>query len=290
MGVTALMLVCMDHVLQTCRARCLTSRRAFLYASVATALVAICDTKVAYAGDTGDALDVDNMTLTFQDAFDTLSISAWGPGTRWIAHTPWNGDFGGARFADPSGEFPFAVQDGMLRITAARDSEGVWRSGLIASVDSDGNGFAQQYGYFEMRARLPDGPGVWPAFWLIGKDRSKATAEIDVIEYYGDKPGAYSSTVHVWHRDGRHDSDYSRIKAFATANPADMHRYGVKIDSDFIRMYFDGSLVWKTKVLPEHRQPMYILIDLGIVDGITKVAAADPSFMFVDYVRAYQFR
>ncbi|WP_246704232.1 glycoside hydrolase family 16 protein [Rhizobium sp. P38BS-XIX] len=266
------------------------NRRAFLRATIAIAMLAFTDIKVSHAGDTGDALDLSNMTLTFEDPFDDLSVSAWGPGTRWIAHTPWNGDFGGARFSDPKDDFPFAVEDGMLRITAARDSEGAWRSGLIASVDSKGNGFSQQYGYFEMRARLPDGPGVWPAFWLIGKDRSKATAEIDVIEYYGDKPGAYSSTVHVWHRDGRHDSDYARIKVFDTANPSDMHSYGVKIDSDFIRMYFDGKLVWKTKVLPEHRQPMYMLVDLGIVDGVTKMAATDPSFLFVDYVRAYQFK
>ncbi|MBB6486255.1 glycoside hydrolase family 16 protein [Rhizobium lusitanum] len=279
----------MDRLSPVDRVLGMANRRAFLRASVATALIAICDTRVTYAGDTGDALDVSSMKVTFEDPFDTLSVSAWGPGTRWISHTPWNGDFGGARFSDPDGEFPFAVQDGMLRITAARDSKGLWRSGLIASVDHDGNGFAQQYGYFEMRARLPDGPGVWPAFWLIGKDRSKATAEIDVIEYYGDKPGAYSSTVHVWHKDGRHDSAYSRINAFANATPSDLHTYGVKIDSDFMRMYFDGNLVWKTKTLPEHRQPMYLLVDLGIVDGITKMAAADPSFMFVDYVRAYQF-
>jgi hypothetical protein len=125
---------------------------------------------------------------------------------------------------------------------------------------------------------------------LIGKDRSKSTAEIDVVEYYGDKPGAYSSTVHVWHKDGRHDSDYSRIKVFEAASPTEMHSYGVKIDPDFIRMYFDGTLVWKTTVLPEHRQPMYILLDLGISDGVTKMAAADPSFMFVDHVRVYQFK
>lgn len=287
---TAFMLPSMDHFSPLhCRKR-MNNRRAFLRASAAVALVAICDIRIARAGDTGDALDLNSMTLTFEDPFDELSISAWGPGTRWISHTPWNGDFGGARFSNPSGDFPFAIQDGMLRITAARDEVGMWRSGLIASVDPKGNGFSQQFGYFEMQARLPDGPGVWPAFWLIGKDRSKATAEIDVIEYYGDKPGGYSSTVHVWHRDGKHDSAYSRINAFATASPTDMHRYGVKIDSDFIRMYFDGNLVWKTKALPEHRQPMYVLIDLGIVDGVTKMAAADPSFMFVDYVRAYQFR
>jgi hypothetical protein len=110
------------------------------------------------------------------------------------------------------------------------------------------------------------------------------------MEYYGDKPGAYSATVHVWHRDGKHDSAYSRIKVFGSSSPSDQHTYGVKIDSEFIRMYFDRKLVWKTKTLPEHRQPLYLLLNLGLVDGITKMVASDPSFMFVDHVTAYQFK
>jgi beta-glucanase (GH16 family) len=239
------------------------------------------------SGDTGDAIDLDQMKITFEEPFDILDVSAWGPNTRWIAHTPWNGDFGGARFANPGKGSPFSVQDGILRIKASKGGDGEWQSGLLASVDAKGEGFSQEYGYFEMRASLPSGLGLWPAFWLIGKDRSTSTAEIDAMEYYGDKPGAYSSTVHVWHRDGKHYSQFSRINVFRTADPTQFHTYGVKIDSEYVRMYFDRKLVWKTKTQPEYRQPMYILLNLGLVDGVTKMVAPDPSFMSVDYVRAY---
>lgn len=240
-------------------------------------------------GDSGDELQVDDMPLTFDEPFDTLSVSAWGPGTRWIAHTPWSGDFGGARFADPGQRTPFKTENGILRIEAKRDPEGDWQSGLLASVDAKGNGFAQQYGYFEMRARLPVGPGVWPAFWLIGKDRSKSTAEIDVMEFYGDKPDGYSSVIHVWHRDDKDDSQFSRIEVFGDADPRDFHTYGVKIDSEFIRMYFDRKLVWKAETRPEHRQPMYMLLNLALVEK-TADQAPDPSHMFIDYVRAYDLQ
>ena len=48
------------------------------------------------------SLNLDGYRLTFDEDFrEPLSVSAWGPGTRWIAHTPYAGDFGDAGFADP---------------------------------------------------------------------------------------------------------------------------------------------------------------------------------------------
>jgi hypothetical protein len=101
-------------------------------------------------------LNLDGYRLTFDEDFkdSELSVSAWGPDTRWIAHTPYAGDFGDARFADPTKGFPFTVENGILRIEA-RKANGKWQSGLLSSVDRKGDGFSQKYGYFEMRARMP---------------------------------------------------------------------------------------------------------------------------------------
>jgi beta-glucanase (GH16 family) len=237
----------------------------------------------------GDALDYSHLRMTFNEPFDSLDVSPWGPGTRWIAHTPWAGDFGGAAFADPKGDVPFKIINGELLIEASRGPGGKWRSGLLSSADQKGNGFAQQYGYFEMRARLPTGPAVWPAFWLIGKDRSNYTAEIDVMEFYGDNPDFYETVIHTWHKDGRHDSQFSRIPVFPRRDPAAYHTYGVKIDAEYIRIYFDRAMVWRTPTPPEHRQPMFMLLNLAFVDKDAKDRAEDPSVMTVDYVRAFAF-
>src|SRR5271155_2485397 len=52
-------------------------------------------------------IDLSNYRLTFSEDFrGPLQVTPWGP-SRWIAHTPWNGDFGDARFADPIANFPF---------------------------------------------------------------------------------------------------------------------------------------------------------------------------------------
>ncbi len=155
------------------------------------------------AFDQSSEIDFSKLQMTFREDFDdTLSVSPWGPNTRWIAHTPWAGDFGDAAFADPRlGVFPFTLEGGIFRIEARKNDKGKWESGLLASADGNGRGFSQQYGYFEMRAKLPKGPGVWPAFWLgsIVDKTAPASVEIDVLEFYGHSPAAYQNNIIVYH-------------------------------------------------------------------------------------------
>ena len=134
---------------------------------------------------------------------ETITSNRIGP-ARWTAHTPWNGDFGDAQFMDPHPRGPFSMKDGMLSITASKNSEGKWTSGLIAAADSTGAGFGTRYGYFEVRMKMPPGPGTWPAFWLAAlkpADQRDGNVEIDVIEYYGQFTDSYRSVVHVWFND-----------------------------------------------------------------------------------------
>src|SRR5579862_2223546 len=206
--------------------------------------------------------------LTFNEEFDSpLDISPHGPGTRWTAHTPWNGDFGDAWFTDPKPGFPFTVSNGLLRIEASKDGQGHWRAGLLASNDRKGNGFSQQYGYFEIRAKLPPGPGLWPAFWLSSSPPgADSNIEIDVLEFYGDPLGSYMSTVHVW-KPGPHRGTDFQVVTRPNEVSADFHRYGVLVDPEWITMYFDEVEVWKVRTPPEHKRPLMILLNLALGGG-----------------------
>ncbi|MBM1175571.1 glycoside hydrolase family 16 protein [Microvirga arabica] len=237
----------------------------------------------------GEQIDLSRFTRTFTEDFDHLDVSARGPGTRWIARVPWGGNFGRAAFVGPTSGFPFTTDNGILRIEARQDEDGKWRSGLLASVDPSGQGFSQQYGYFEMRAKLPPGDGVWPAFWLIGIDRSSHTAEIDVIEHHGHAQGRYTSTVHVWDR-----SDRKKSRSVYQRNPVPpgslydrFNTYGVSIDPTWIRFFFNREEVWRTQTPDQHRQPMYILLNLGLGGGFSTASTPNPSYMYVDYIHAY---
>jgi hypothetical protein len=235
-------------------------------------------------------LDISQFQLTFDEPFDKLDVSAWGPGTRWIAHTPWNGDFGDARFVNPTPGFPFSVENGMLRIEAKRGNDGIWRSGLLASTDHYGHGFSQEYGYFEMRAKLPKGPGLWPAFWLVGNADNDTSVELDIMEYYGQFPDSYQSVVHLWKKSA-HGRDYhSVMKHLVPADSLwqDFHTYGAQIDPDSIVFYLDRHEVGRAPTPPEFRRPVFILLDLAMGGGWPIDKTPDHSAMQVDYVRAYR--
>lgn len=240
-------------------------------------------------------LDLSQLAMVFREDFDDgLNVSPWGPNTRWIAHTPWHGDFGDAQFADPVLGFPFTVADGMLRIEARKDSDGKWKSGLLSSADENGRGFSVQYGYFEMRAKLPPGPGVWPAFWLgtIARKPATASLEVDVLEFYGHSPGAYQTNIHVWHTDGTDAKDTRyrprEVKVPPGSLTSDFNTYGVMVTPEWIIFYLNRKEVFRDKTPPEHQRPLHVLLNLALGSGFPIDKTPNPSFMYVDYVHVYK--
>jgi len=236
------------------------------------------------------SLDLTGYTITFSDEFyGPLDVSPLGPNTKWIAHTPYFGDFGDSKFADPQGDFPFKVKDGILTIQAKKNSDGKWESGLLCSVDTSGNGFAQQYGYFEMRAKFPKGPGTWPAFWLLAlqklKDKSKMGFEVDIVEQYGRNPDQLHSVLHWWFPDKSHGSIGNQFTVEDMTE--DFHTYGFLWDEERMIWYFDGVELWRQPTPPESKTPMYVLFNLALGPGWPIDKTPDPSEMLIDYIRVY---
>jgi beta-glucanase (GH16 family) len=224
--------------------------------------------------------------------FDTESFasSRIGP-ARWTAHTPWGGDFGDAQFLDPGPNGPFKVKDGILSITASKDREGRWTSGLLAAADASGAGAGTQYGYFEVRMKMPPGRGLWPAFWLAALKPTTArdgNVEVDVIEYYGQFTSAYQAVVHVWFKDPtKHRGNNQRIDFADGALVADFHTFGVDISPQAIVFFLDRKKVWSQPTPPELDGPLYPLVNLALGGGWPIDQAPNPSVLLVDYVHVF---
>lgn len=194
----------------------------------------------------------------------------------------------GHRIADdrPLGLNPFRIADGKLDIrfdkapAALAPSLGGFQytSGLITTQPS----FSQQYGYFEMRAKLPRGKGIWPAFWLLPADLSWPP-EIDVMESVGDSSKVYA----VYH------SNAAKIEGREfTVTPDDFHVYAVSWDRDHVAWFIDGREVRREKTPADMHKPMYMLANIasgGDWAGAPDATTPLPATLTIDYIRAYRF-
>ena len=149
-------------------------------------------------------------TQTFDDEFNSFSMWNGSSGV-WETSYPWAPASGGTNPANNELEWyinpaygptnsvnPFSVSNGILTIEANPASPTIeaitgqpYTSGIITTYHS----FAQTYGYFEMRAQLPTGQGIWPAFWLLPTDQSWPP-EIDIMELIGSEPNNLYNFVH----------------------------------------------------------------------------------------------
>ncbi len=156
-----------------------------------------------------------------------------------------------------------------------------------------------RYGRFEMRAKIPQGLGVWPAFWTLGANRDEVRwprcGEIDIMEFVGHDPKRIHANVH-FARTGKHASYGGKI---VTPQPYDdFHIYAIEWFEDRIDFYFDEQK-YHTAVLDDlnddedaFRKPHFILLNLALGGTWGKKIddAIFPVRYEIDYVRVYQQR
>jgi beta-glucanase (GH16 family) len=237
------------------------------------------------------ALDLSGYTLSFDDEFNTFSWNGGGNKGTWSTTYSY-----GERklndeqelYSDPTiGANPFSTQDGALVISATQStdltaSEGQpYTSGVITTYGT----FSQEYGYFEMRAKLPAGQGLWPAFWLLPVQHVWPP-ELDVFEAFGSEPyelhwGALTST------SLGNASNWVSLPANTTDS---YHTYGVNWTSTTLTYYFDGQAIAQTPTPSDMNQPMYMIADLAVGGHWAGNPFPDTQFpaqMDIDYIRAY---
>lgn len=176
------------------------------------------------------------------------------------------------------------LSNGKLRITAdARPQEGyAYTSGIITTQTT----FAQQYGYFEMRAKIPRGQGLWPAFWLLHTGPLPWT-EVDVFEFLGHD----TTKVYLYHhwRDSANNHQQHPKTYIGSDFSTDYHVYAIDWKPGRIIWYIDGV---KRAETTENvaAEPMFMLINLAVGGkwpGSPDHSTRFPAYFEIDYVRVY---
>ncbi len=152
------------------------------------------------------------------------------------------------------------------------------------------------YGFYEIRAKLPCGRGIWPAIWMLPRDgRWPDMGEIDIMEMVGWNPGVVLGTLHSGafnHVKGTQRGAEVRLPTACDA----MHRYQLDWRSDVITIGVDGRGYLRVRndrpggaAAWPFTRPFDLILnvavggDWGGQRGIDD--AAFPQSMTVDYVR-----
>jgi beta-glucanase (GH16 family) len=191
--------------------------------------------------------------------------------------------------AIPLGLDPFKLKGGILSITAARTPSELrsqlydqpFTSGVITTIGS----FRQTHGYFEIRAKIPRGKALWPAFWLL-QTKWQWPPEIDILEIMnGQKPEEVLQTTH-WKEGGvgAHQQSYCRITV--AGDDAVFHLYGALWTSSRIVYYIDRKPVIQIVTPPGLDKPMYMLANLAVQSGADETTPVPASFD-INWISAY---
>ena len=182
------------------------------------------------------------------------------------------------------------VSGGGVRLTATKSIEPANAATKITSGALSAFGsLAQRYGHFEMKAKLPAGDGIWPAFWMLPEDQSWPP-ELDVMEYVGSQPYTIYSTLHWLDPNGTPQQESSSYNGPNFSH--DYHVYAVDWRPDVIIFLIDGvERSRQTANLPI--KPLYMLINLAVSAGgwvgSYDSTTAFPANLDIAYVSVYQF-
>lgn len=255
----------------------------------------------------------DQWVLVWTDEFNGEDIDF----TKWARE---ENNYGGgnnerqAYRTDPKYSY---VEDGKLHIAVYREphttSDGKTQPYSSARLRTMNRG-DWKYGRFAIRAKLPDGQGIWPAIWMMPTrpvyGTWAASGEIDIVESRGSQVQETLGALHfggTWPRNTHIDHTYR----FPDKNAAEaFHVYGLEWSEDEISWFVDG-VKWKTRSKDEwwsenarqnasapFDQTFHLILNVA-VDGrfFENVdqradrlpASAFPQVMEVDYVRVYQW-
>ena len=183
------------------------------------------------------------------------------------------------------------VEGGLLKIKAQKENfnGSAYTSARILSKDK----FAFTFGKVEIRAKVPEGVGTWPALWMLGSNINTnpwpACGEIDIMEHLGRDLNNIYGTLHYPDRFG--GSANGATKRLHNATSA-FHIYSLEWTTSTINIFADGQLVHSvlnSSSLPFNRDFFFIMnVAMGGNFPGQVDSAVTSATMEVDYIRVYK--
>lgn len=155
-----------------------------------------------------------------------------------------------------------------------------------------------QYGKMVVRAKIPNGKGIWPAFWMLGSNIKEVgwpkCGEIDILEYVGREPHKVFTSLHT---QDSHGNTINTKKTQIDTIEEGFHEYAIDWTKDKIEFFVDNISVYtfapqtKNENTWPFNQPFYFIINVAVggnFGGHDVDNSIFPQEYLIDYIRVYQ--
>jgi beta-glucanase (GH16 family) len=190
------------------------------------------------------------------------------------------------------------VEKGFLIIEARKDS--IFEKGYSSARLLTRGKASWQYGYIEVKAKLPKGIGTWPAIWMLPEEKKYGgwpkSGEIDIMEHVGYDQGIVHGTVHTEafnHTKGTQKGERIQVPTCSE----EFHVYAIDWQENKIDFYMDGAHYhsfentgggWEEWPF-DH--PFHLILNIAVGGNWGGAKGVDseiwPQRMEIDYVRVY---
>jgi predicted small secreted protein len=235
-------------------------------------------------------VNIDYATLVWSDEFGTSPLNS-----NWWNYEEGNNNGWGNNELEVYTRDPenVHIDSGYLHITALNPWEGHYTSGRITTQNKK----VFTYGKMEIRARLPEGQGIWPALWMLGNNFAEVSwprcGEIDIMEYLGHETNKVYGTLH-WDDIG-HKYLGSNTTLPTGSFHADFHLFTLIWTQNSIKWMVDSQQYFELTrdVVGKFPfdLPQFFIFNVAVGGnwpGPPDETTVFPQHMIVDYIRVYQ--
>lgn len=253
--------------------------------------------------DDGNCLSEDQVPagylLQWNDEFngDTLNLKYWN------IETWWAGAYNNELQSYTKSQNNIGLNNGYLYLRAQKETpfnpnQPGYTSGRITTQDK----VEMQYGYWEIKAKLPSGVGTWPAIWMLNSKIDTIpwpnSGEIDIMEHVGYDENRVFFSIHNEDLFGDvHGTNQQGVYYFEEIED-DFHTYSVEWNENEIKGFVDGVQYFNISKLSNsnysqwpYDSPFFLIINLAIGGDWGGVQGVDnsifPSSFIIDYARMF---
>jgi beta-glucanase (GH16 family) len=233
--------------------------------------------------------NVDFSKLVWFEGFDASVLNA----------SYWNYETGGGGWGNnelqtySSSASNVHIDSGYLHISALNPSANTYTSGRI---NTHGR---KDFTYFraDIRARLPEGKGIWPAVWTLGTNYSQIgwprCGEIDIMELLGQQPDVSYGAVHF--DSGGHTSRTGNFTLTTGKFSTGFHIFSIIWTPNQLRWLVDNHEFFRLNRSEIQSfpfdLPQFFILNVAVGGnwpGSPDQTTVFPQHMFVDYIKVYQ--